>query len=64
VLVGGALFRFRAAQMAALMLFCAVAQLAILLVGQQPIGFEWVATGVFCVGWLALAGLFRNASQS
>jgi len=64
VFVGGALFRFRAAPMAALMLFCAVAQLAILLMGQQPIGFEWVATGVFCVGWLALAGMFHNASQS
>ena len=50
--------------MAALMLFCAVTQLAILLVGQPPMGFEWGATGVFCVGWLALAGLFRNASQS
>ena len=64
LLIGGALFRFRAAQMAALMLFCAVTQLAILLVGQPPMGFEWGATGVFCVGWLALAGLFRNASQS
>ncbi|MEL7680777.1 hypothetical protein AAG602_06390 [Citromicrobium bathyomarinum] len=64
VLIGGAVTRFRAGAMAVLMLFCALSQLVILLVGQQPMGFEWVATGVFCVGWLALAGLFHNASQS
>ncbi|MEL7689575.1 hypothetical protein [Citromicrobium bathyomarinum] len=62
VLIGGAIFRFRASAMAVLMLLCAVAQLAILLIGRQPIGFEWVATGVFCLGWLALAALFRKAA--
>ena len=62
-LVSAAVFRFRAIAMAGVMLFCAVVQLAILLVGRQEMGFEWIATGVFCVGWLALAGLFRNAAQ-
>ena len=63
VLIGGAVTRFRAGSMAVLMLFCAASQLAILLIGQQPMGFEWVATGVFCVGWLGAATLFRKASK-
>ena len=61
--IAGAIFRFRANAMAGLMVFCAVAQLAILLLGRQEMGFEWVATGVVCLGWLSLAALFRKAAQ-
>ena len=61
--IAGAIFRFRANAMAGLMVFCAVAQLAILLLRRQEMGFEWVATGVVCLGWLSLAALFRKAAQ-
>lgn len=63
VLLGGFVTRFRAGAMSGLMVFCAAAQASILLVGQQEWGFEWVATGVFCAGWLALATLFRQAAK-
>lgn len=63
LLLGGLLTRFRARAMAALMLFAAFVQLSVPLIAWQGWGFEWLATGIFCVGWLGAAILFRHAAQ-
>ena len=63
VLLGGLLVRFRARGMAALMVFAAVVQLSVPVIAWQGWGFEWLATGIFCVGWLGAAILFRQAGQ-
>lgn len=63
MLLGGLLARFRARAMAALMVFAAFVQLSVPVIAGQSWGFEWIATGVFCIGWLGAAILFRQAAQ-
>ena len=62
VLVGGLITRFRPRAMTVLMVFCAVVQAAMLFVEPQEIGFEWMATAIFCVIWLGAASFFRMAT--